>query len=196
VKAAAGTERARLFYALWPDEAVRGEIARLAGQVLGPLPGRPVPARNLHLTLAFLHSVPRVQLPALLDLGARLALPPLELELDRWGWFERPRVLWLGPSRVPPALAAFERTLWQGLAPLGFAREHAQFRPHVTLRRKAVAPPAEPPRPVAWPVRAWALVESQPGPGGSVYSPLAQWPARHTIAADAADSAAAGPRDS
>lgn len=175
---ATATERSRLFFALWPNEQVRNLIVQATARPLAGLPGRPVPAANLHLTLAFLHSVERERLPGLVAMAETLALPPMPLGLDRWGYFAGPRVLWLGPASVPESLSVFERTLWEALAPLGFRREHARFQPHVTVRRKAVSAPAEPPEPVPWPVSDWALVQSRPGHMGSTYTALAQWPAR------------------
>lgn len=172
------TERSRVFFALWPDEKVRSAIVAATARPLTGLPGRPVPAANLHLTLAFLHSVEQARLPGLMEAAEALWLPPMSLVLDRWGYFAAPRVLWLGPASIPEALAAFECTLWEVLAPLGFRREHAHFHPHVTVRRKAVGAPALPPEPVSWPVSGWALVQSRPGQIGSMYTALAQWPAR------------------
>lgn len=174
---APATERARVFFALWPGEQVRNLIVAATARPLAGLPGRPVPAANLHLTLAFLHSVERERLPGLVAMAQTLVLPPMTLVLDRWGFFAGPRVLWLGPATIPDALAAFEGTLWEALAPLGFRREHARFHPHVTVRRKAVGAPASPPEPVSWPVTDWALVQSRPGQIGSIYTALAQWPA-------------------
>lgn len=176
---ATATERARVFFALWPGEQVRTRIVEATARPLAGLPGRPVPAANLHLTLAFLHSVEQTRLPVLAEVAEALVLPPMTLVLDRWGFFAGPRVLWLGPEAIPESLGAFEQRLWEALAPLGFRREHGRFHPHVTVRRKAVSAPAKPPEPVSWPVTDWALVQSRPGQIGSMYTPLAQWPVRH-----------------
>jgi 2'-5' RNA ligase len=175
---APATERLRVFFALWPDAALRAQLVTATAQAVSGAPGRAVPAANLHVTLAFLHSVEAALLPALLEVGEQLPLPRLTLALDCWGYFARPRVLWLGPAQVPADLTRFEQQLWQALEPLGFAREHAQFRPHVTLARKAAGIPALPPPRIDWPVRRWALVRSRPHSAGSVYTPLAEWPAR------------------
>lgn len=189
------SQRLRLFFALWPEAPVRQALAE-AARALDGFPGRAVPAANYHLTLAFLSDVPAEQLAALRALGDGLALPPLTLTLDRWGSFAGPGVLWLGPSRVPSALADFEQALWEGLAPLGFRREHPRFIPHVTLRRRSGrAVPAGPAPAVRWPVSAWALVRSTRDTGRSTYAPERLWPVAPN-SAPPPDLPAAGPPDS
>ena len=51
--------RPNLFYALWPDDAVREELARLQTRLHGRLTRPP----NLHLTLAFLGPQPEALQP-------------------------------------------------------------------------------------------------------------------------------------
>ncbi len=172
--------RHRLFFALWPDDRARDALAAAARAVGGYGGGRAVGYEHLHLTLAFLHSVEAPVIDALRDVASGLVLPAMTLHIDRVGYFGRPRVLWLAPSRPPEALLAFERGLWAALSPLGFERRHTQFRPHVTVRRDAPAPaPDAVVAPFDWRVTAWALVESSTGPGGARYRPLACWPAAY-----------------
>ena len=170
--------RHRLFFALWPDARARDAVAGAARTVAGDGGGRAVAHEHLHLTLAFLHSVEAPVIDALRDVARGLVLPAMTLHIDRVGYFRRPRVLWLAPSRPPQMLLAFERRLWEALLPLGFERRHAQFRPHVTVSRDAPAPaPDAVVTPFDWRVTGWALVESSTGPGGARYRPLDCWPA-------------------
>lgn len=126
----------RLFYALWPDARVRGQLSAL----LSGLSGRLVPPENLHITLAFLGQQPAVRVPELLGIGKQAALPPMTLVLDRWGMFRRHGVVWAGLREVPPALLAGR----QRLVDLLIEREvpfdaGGCFKPHVTLARDAQA---------------------------------------------------------
>ncbi len=195
MRVGAAPERLRLFFALWPAEDTRRSLAHAARGLRG-LPGRAVPPANYHLTLAFLSDVAPEHLTALRGLGNRLTLPAFTLTLDRWGRFPGPAVLWLGPSAVPPALMAFEQALWAGLAPLGFRRDHPQFVPHVTLRRRAGgSEPGHPAPVVRWRVGSWALVRSTRDTGASTYTPECAWPAV-PISAAPPDLPAAGLPDS
>ena len=54
----AGEAQRRLYFALWPDAALRATIARVAAGPAAVAGGRAVPAADLHVTLAFLGGVP------------------------------------------------------------------------------------------------------------------------------------------
>ena len=164
----------RLFLALWPDPAVRAELARLARR----LTPEHVPAANLHLTLVFLGFTPPER-----EAGCRAALEglrpaPFTLELDRLGCFRGPRVLWLGPSQIPPALTALVGELQRRLAACAHEPDPRPFAAHVTLaRRFSGSAPAYPlPSPIRWPAARIVLAESRSQPGGVRYEPLADWP--------------------
>ena len=101
----------RVFFALWPDAAVRTQIVRATRDPVGLSGGRPARKDRLHVTIAFLG--------ALTEAGLEVArsVPPIEvgafdLALDRLGTFANGGVLWLGPKTVPPALTELERRLW------------------------------------------------------------------------------------
>jgi 2'-5' RNA ligase len=126
----------RLFYALWPDDGVRGQLSAL----LSGLSGRLVPAANLHITLAFLGQQPAARVPELLHIAEQAALPPMPLVLDRWGMFRRHGVVWVGMSNVPPALLAGRQRLVELLTENAVSFDAGgSFKPHVTLARDAPA---------------------------------------------------------
>jgi 2'-5' RNA ligase len=156
--AAASTPARKLFFALWPGEAERAALAALQSQVTGRL----TPPAKLHVTLAFLGHLPAASVPVLLDIRAALAVPPLSLVFDCYGYFARPRIAWAGMTHVPPELVALHEDLVRRLADAGFsAATHGSFKPHVTLAREAKqAPPGAPDVPVVWTVREVVLVES------------------------------------
>lgn len=171
----AAAPRRRLFFALRPDRAAAAALARLAEALLGNGRGRPVPERNLHLTLAFLGTVDapaqrRAEQVPPVPVGA------FRLCLDHIGYFRRSGTLWLGPSAVPQALMALEQGLWQGLCAAGFEREKRAFRPHVTLARRSRAAPRGAVADVAWDVDALTLMESVPADDGVEYRALRRWP--------------------
>lgn len=152
-------ESKRLFYALWPDAAVRTALHRLQRQL--QLEGRPIPAAKLHITLAFLGQQPVSVLPALQTILTRLQGPEMTLTLDRIGYFKRPRIAWVGMQQVPDALAALQQDLESLLAQQAIAyTPSTTFKPHVTLVRDAAAPDAVSCAPIAWNANEVALVES------------------------------------
>lgn len=159
----------KLFFALWPDDATRSALARLQSLV----PGRPVPADKLHLTLAFLGRQPAAALAPLRAMLERLALPALRLDIDCLGYFSRPQIAWAGMRQPPDALMAMQAALMAELEAAGFsAATHGRFRPHVTLARDArTAPPDAAFAPLAWRVAEVALVASSSDSG--LYAPLA-----------------------
>lgn len=166
--------RRRSFFALWPDDATRQAIARATRRAVRECGGKPTPRANLHVTLAFLGPVDGDDLVRVEAIEPP-PCAPFELVLDRLGFWDRARVLWLGPSETPAPLGALERELWDRLAALGFERERKPYAPHVTLARKARGVSAGVER-VVWPVGGIALVESQTGPRHSRYSVLKSWP--------------------
>ncbi|MGH8427910.1 MAG: RNA 2',3'-cyclic phosphodiesterase [Gammaproteobacteria bacterium] len=170
------SETYRLFFALWPDAVTRAAIHRATHAVVRHAGGRPVRAENYHLTLAFLGEQPAALLPSIIEAGASLAARTGELRLLRLGYFERTRVLWLGPENTPNPLRLHVRRLWQALAPLGIARERRPFAAHLTLARKVNRAPVVAVRPVSWRYVGFALVESVTQSQGARYRLIAKWP--------------------
>ncbi len=166
----------RLFFALWPDDAVRAALDS-AGKALTGKRVRRVPATNLHLTLAFAGSVTATVAACLERSATAIRLAPFELSIDHAGYWPRPRILWLGPTHIPPGLWALAGALRNTLAGCGVEPEARGFLAHITLARKYSAPAPDPEIPgVTWPVSHFCLVESVSAESGSIYRPLRCWP--------------------
>ena len=165
----------RLFLVLWPGDAERRQLAERVADVAGR---RRVRDANLHLTLVFLGATDAARLAAYDAALADLAVPALELTLDRYGYWPRPRILWLGASHTPPELCELVADLHRRLRGCGFTPERRAFQAHITLARKFPGPaPTRPPAaPIRWRVGDVALVESQSSPEGSCYRVLRRWP--------------------
>ncbi len=159
----------RLFLALWPDDDVRERIAAVSAGLPNKC-GRPVPRENLHLTLAFLGSVAG---DAAGDLQRRMAAvqaEPFNLVFDRCGWFRRARVIWLAPSEAPAALADLAQQLREAARDCGITVDDRPFQAHLTLARKAAAPPGHLEfEPIRWHVDRFCLIRSETRPEGAVY---------------------------
>jgi 2'-5' RNA ligase len=166
----------RLFFALWPTDAIR---AGLAAQVqLYAALGRPIAARNLHVTAVFLGAVAAERVDSVREVGKLTRSGKFMVHLDRMEFWRRSQLIALTASHTPAELLTIVDGLRAGLRERGFElRDHDTFRPHVTLVRDvARGPAATGIAPLPWPVESFALVESQVGQRGSEYTVLHEWP--------------------
>ena len=170
---------ARLFFALWPDEAARQALADVAATLAARVRGRPVPATKIHLTLAFLGEIAADRVQAAREVGTIVRSPGFDLVLDCVGSFRASQVAWAGSTRVPPELVGLHAGLTAELRSLGFTLEDRPFAPHVTLaRRISKAVPPAPMPPLEWLARELTLVRSDAGTGR--YDVLEGWPLEGT----------------
>ena len=170
----------RLFFALWPDETTGRAIRKLSRSAVRRCGGRPIPPHNYHITLAFLGNQPAPLFDDIVAIARGVSAAqtelPLELQLDRFGYWPKPRVFWIGSSEYPPALEALASRLWAGLEALELARDARVLQPHITLCRKVQRAPAlEPGRALRWPVQDFVLVESVTAERGAEYTVRARF---------------------
>src|SRR5205807_403857 len=66
----------RLFFALWPDAGQRAALVHATRKAVRSSGGRPVPEESLHVTLAFLGSVPERRVAELQAIARRVAEAP------------------------------------------------------------------------------------------------------------------------
>ena len=192
----------RLFFALWPDEAMRDAMAQATREAALGSGGRPVPAANLHVTLAFLGSVAQRRLARLREVARAAALDPavadprgragpreassvsadrpgeaLALAFDHLEYWRGAQLLCAAPAESPAWTAALAGRLQARLAESGFAPDLKSFRPHVTVARKIERPgPVGRMPEVTWRFTELVLVESRTLPEGPLYSVAASWP--------------------
>jgi RNA 2',3'-cyclic 3'-phosphodiesterase len=156
---------ARLFLALWPDEATRLEIASWQRAWRWPPAAKLVPPERLHLTLHFIGNVPAARRA---ELASGLLVPCERIDLAFGAGEVWPGgIAVLRPERLPEALAALHARLAEALAALRLPVEERAYRAHVTLARKATG--AQPPADAALHWRAdsgYVLVQSLANGGG------------------------------
>jgi 2'-5' RNA ligase len=166
----------RLFFALWPDAELQQHLARATAALLPAPAGRRVRTEKLHATLVFLGPVDADQRVCVEAAATELRGEGFTLTLDRFGYFRRPQVAWLGCSETPPALLRLVAALGSGCAACGFPPESRAYELHLTVVRKLSRDPGRPPLiPIPWTVDRFALVESVNGPDGVHYQPLRFW---------------------
>jgi 2'-5' RNA ligase len=150
----------RLFFALWPDDALRAQLHRASNTISVERPARRVPHYNLHLTLHFIGNVFFGEMDCLRQQARLVEGEAFELSIDRQGHFRKPRVAWLGCREIPAALRELHGQLGQRLQLCDYRPEARHYNPHVTVARKigATADSASF-APIAWKVEAFSLVE-------------------------------------
>lgn len=171
----------RLFFALWPDAATRERLTQTLRGIV-PAQARATHSDDLHITLVFLGSLDAStqdcaeQAAALVP--ALVSAEPFTLTLDKLGYWQRPRILWLGAAHCPDVLLDLVSRLGQALQPCKIKPDERPYQPHLTFARKvqtaAVLPALS--EPIEWPVSSFALVESQPISDGARYRVLTTWP--------------------
>lgn len=152
--------------------------------------GRPVPAANLHVTLAFLGSVPERRLGELGEIARSAASSAdLELTFDRLEYWRAAQLLCALPAERPAPMGALAQSLQDRLAACGFAPDRKRawsvgvnitspFRPHVTLARKVYRSPRTiEMQPVTWSFTDFVLVDSKTRPEGAVYTVVGKFSA-------------------
>jgi 2'-5' RNA ligase len=176
------TERARVFFALWPDAEVTVRLHAIARRWHGSLGGRVMREDSLHTTLVFIGDVETSRLPTLLTLAAEIELPSFAVVFDSAGCWRHNQIAYLAMRRMLAALQSLQSELAARSLHAGFALETRPYRPHITLLRKADCrvenaikenPATEP---VAWLVRDFVLVKSSLSANGSRYEQIGRWP--------------------
>ena len=163
----------RLFIALELPGPVRRAIAGDAESLRSLCPrARFVPEQNYHLTLVFLGETEPGRLPDVIEAMERCPSPAIPLTAGGLGRFGD--TLWR-EVRGGGDLYSLQRQLSRELRQRGFALEKRAFVPHLTLARRFRLPnnPAPPPMPErSFAARSMALLRSDPGQNGMIYTPM------------------------
>jgi 2'-5' RNA ligase len=170
-------KRRRLFFALWPDDALRVQLSKLNSRIGAQLRGRKMRAENLHITLAFIGSVDESICECLQQMATTIQIPPFQLALDQLGHFPKPRVIWIGSNETPEPLQSLVTALKRAMLECGLEPEKRPFHTHLTLMRKvAKGIEFEQLQPLRWAVNDFCLVESHTLPEGVQYQVVQRWP--------------------
>ncbi|MDE2235488.1 MAG: RNA 2',3'-cyclic phosphodiesterase [Gammaproteobacteria bacterium] len=174
---ASNAETQRLFFALWPPDPLRNAIQKNYRRAVQHSGGKPVPASNFHMTLAFLGS-----LDAAGALTARRAADSVhaasfDLRLDRLGFWSEAGVLWLGTAQPCAAAGKLATQLAQALRAQGLEPDAKPFVAHLSLARKVNKPgELHTAHALDWHVDGFSLLRSHTQGRSSEYRLLASWP--------------------
>jgi RNA 2',3'-cyclic 3'-phosphodiesterase len=161
----------RLFFALWPDDAVTRQLTQIARQQSFERRSRRVDPKNYHVTLAFVGEVPAAKLAVLQQIGRSLRASRFAFNCDSIEYWPSSQVVVAAVRAAPPGLL----DLWSKLNDaLELPRE--ALCAHVTLARKVTqAPVPQAMSPVVWRATNFSLIRSDTGGVESAYTVLDTW---------------------
>lgn len=142
-----------------------------------------VNAANYHVTLCFLGQISHRQHEALISELDSLAHAPFSINLDSSGIWNGPKILFAAPSSPPNELMQLARSTRKAARSAAIEVDGREYKPHVTVVRKANAAL---PMPLYAPhidvsVSAFHLFESVSTPQGVSYPIRHSWPLNHAI---------------
>src|SRR5258706_8203088 len=168
-----------MFFALWPDDAVRAQLAQWSRELHAACGGRPTRVENLPLTLAFLDGVEDARVAEVEHAAREVAPRVASLVDDLPGYWKHNRIAWAGASVVPLELEALVSELRCALVKSQIRFDPKTFVSHVTLLRDAREPKAMTAlAPIEWRLAGFALVQAVSSPGGSGYQIRKSWRGR------------------
>jgi 2'-5' RNA ligase len=168
---------ARVFFALWPDEAEHAALAAWQSGLLEICGGCAMRADTLHVTLVFLGNIGLHRLEALKLAAQEVEGNAFDLAIDAAHYWRHNHIVYAAPNIVPPQLAQLVHDLEERLGKHHFGFDKRDYHPHVTLLRHAkwndVLLPGM--NKVVWRARSFALMQSAPDENGANYRMLARF---------------------
>jgi len=128
------------------------------------------------LTLVFLGDVAVDKINTLREIAAGIAALPFSLLIQGTTYWKKNRMVMAGAERFPAELFALAEALKSALVTAGFDCEERQYRPHITLVRKAIEHESvQLEIPIQWNVEDWVLMQSRLSADGARYTELGRW---------------------
>jgi RNA 2',3'-cyclic 3'-phosphodiesterase len=183
-EARSGVHARRMFFALWPTEALREQIGLAVHPLLDSRNARPIPLLNLHITLAFLGSVSEGALADIVDAANQISAEPFHFTIDHLVTWRRSHIACLTIEPTPPLLAVLVERLRFSLLARKVEADRKEFKAHVTVARDWREEGLDQPiGPFVWSAEEFVLVESRAGRAGSEYTIIERWPLAQTAPA-------------
>ena len=131
----------RLFFALWPGDALRHQLHELSSDIKKQQQGRgrTVPESNLHITLSFLGNVPADKLNCIKTAADNVQGSAFSLKLVEVIFRKRQQMAWCMPEDTPEVLKQLVADLNEQLAICDIPLEKRAYLAHMTLMRKLVS---------------------------------------------------------
>lgn len=161
----------RLFIAIRLNKIMKDALIDAQNQMYeNGVRGNYSPVENLHLTLAFIGDYPNPE--DVLEAMETVSFTPFELSLDGFGNFGD---LWWAGLENSPALQSVVRRIRRALSDHQIPFDRKNFRPHITLLRKARAVHGAAPvslQSAGMEVNSISLMRSDRGKQGMIYTEI------------------------
>jgi 2'-5' RNA ligase len=179
----------RLFTGISLPPEVINHLTRLLDHLRPTAHLKWTPVYNLHISTKFIGPWPKERLEEIKGALQKVRTSePIAMSVNGLGWFpnpHHPRTL-VVTVRAPETLIQLAKATDEALTVLGVPAESRPFSPHITLARiKEANPLIDLKRTIAalptvdfgtFAASSFQLFESNPGPAGSVYTHLADFP--------------------
>jgi 2'-5' RNA ligase len=178
----------RLFTGIAVARDVRDNLERVLTELRPLAPLKWSPVENLHITSKFIGQWPEERLAELESALDEVICPTdFDVAIAGFGYFpnpHHPRAFFAGVE-AGPGLAELAHAIEEALRPLGVAKEHRPYSPHLTLARIKNEDIRKLREHIAkmtnfdfgtFQVSEFHLYLSKTGPNGSIYTPLATYP--------------------
>jgi len=187
----------RLFTGIEIPPHVRARVAGVLKDLRPLASVNWTPVENLHITTKFIGDWPEERMEELeAALEGAADVSPFEVKVAQFGYFPNPHRPhgFFAAVHAGPELKQLANKIEAALEPLGVAREHRAFTPHLTLARIKHENIGELRDHIAkmtdfdfgtFRVTGFQLFLSKPGPKGSIYSPLASYQFRQSASTTA-----------
>ncbi len=165
----------RLFLAFWPNEQQLEKLHELQCDYVGR--GREVLPENFHVTLLFLGNISYDMTDCFVQDLQDISTQPFHMKLDRLGYFDKTKIFWVGPTRVPQELESLYKSVRNYAQYCGISKLSKRYVPHVSLLRNSEIPISNRDfAPIEWEVEEFCLVESRLDKDGARYNTLDSFP--------------------
>lgn len=173
-----GNSIVRVFFALWPAAAERGQLADWQQPLQHLCGGRAMRGETLHGTLVFIGNIEQSRLEALQLAAQEVSAESFELCFDEARYWGHNHIVYAATGSAPQQLGQLISALEHHLEDHRFKFEQREYKPHVTLLRNAHWTDAPLPamQTVRWQIHDFALVQSMPKDGLAGYRVLLRFP--------------------
>lgn len=133
----------RFFFGLDLTQQQKISLSEWRDQAFGQC-SHTVPARNFHLTLAFLGETSEAKLETLLTNAEKIEQHSFSQLFNKVGFWRKPKAAFLACDAINPSIIELQKQVREAIAASQLPVEHRDFVPHITLFRGSKSPPPAP----------------------------------------------------